>query len=196
MHLRASARVWFRTVAHLILILPLFMSTGCSVWMATHQEPHHDLNVLKPGHSRSQVLAELGQPMNSETRGGQRVDIFAFTQGQDGVFNVGRAVGHGAADVFTFGLWEVVGTPTEMILKGDKLAYEVTYDANEIVLKSLPINKNAPASPPPTNAAAPPANVASARVAPTAPRSAAAVPVANATYPPAPPSSNAPTQRR
>ena len=39
----------------------LMTSGGCSVWMATHQEAHHDLNVLKAGHSRSEVLAELGE---------------------------------------------------------------------------------------------------------------------------------------
>ncbi len=120
------------------------MLNGCSVWMATHQDPHHDLSVLTPGHSRSEVLAELGAPINSETRAGQRVDVYSFTQGQDGLFNVGRAVGHGAADFFTFGLWEVVGTPTEMVLKGDKVSFEITYDSNDKVLKALALGKKTP----------------------------------------------------
>lgn len=128
----------------LAIVIPFLFLNGCSVWMATHQETHHDLNVLKAGHSRSEVLAEFGPPINSEMRDGARVDVFAFTQGQDGLFNVGRAVGHGAADVFTLGLWEVVGTPTELVLKGDKIAFEVTYDPDEKVLKTLALGKKTP----------------------------------------------------
>ena len=38
---------------------------------------------------------------------------------------------HGVADVFTFGLWEVIGTPTEGIFSGDEMAFEVSYDEND-----------------------------------------------------------------
>jgi hypothetical protein len=135
-----------RHFAMVAFAIPFLMLNGCSVWMATHQEAHHDLNVLKAGHSRSEVLAELGAPINSEMRDGQRVDVYSFTQGQDGLFNAGRAIGHGAADFFTLGLWEVVGTPTEMVLKGDKVAFEITYDSNEKVVKTLPLGKKTPSS--------------------------------------------------
>jgi hypothetical protein len=47
----------------------------------------------------------------------------------------GRAFFHGAADVFTLGLWEVVGTPTEAAFNGKKMAFEVTYDASDKVEK-------------------------------------------------------------
>jgi hypothetical protein len=33
----------------------------------------------------------------------------------------GRALVHGAADVATFGLWDVVGTPTGAIFSGDEI---------------------------------------------------------------------------
>ena len=39
----------------------------------------------------------------------------------------GRAVAHGVMDVLTLGIWEVVGTPVE-VLKGDKLHLIVVYD--------------------------------------------------------------------
>jgi hypothetical protein len=143
MNIRA-ARGW-GMLRYVVIAIPfILLNGGCSVWMATHQEPHRDLNVLKAGHSRSEVLAELGPPVNTEMREGQRVDVFSFTQGQDGLFNAGRAIGHGAADFFTFGLWEVVGTPTEMVLKGDKIAIEVTYDSQEKVVKTLPLGKTKP----------------------------------------------------
>ena len=37
--------------------------------------------------------------------------------------------------MFTLGLWEVVGTPTEAIFTGEKVAYEVTYDTSDKVEK-------------------------------------------------------------
>src|SRR5689334_364772 len=109
------------------------MASGCSVWMASHQADHHDLSVLKPGHTRGQVLAELGQPTATETRMGKNVDIFSFRQGQDPAFNFGRTVGYGVADFFTLGIFEVVGTPTEMVLAGDIFKLEVHYDADDRV---------------------------------------------------------------
>ena len=42
-----------------------------------------------------------------------------------------RTIGHGAADVFTLGLWEAVGTPTEAAFNGTRVAYKVTYDASD-----------------------------------------------------------------
>lgn len=43
----------------------------------------------------------------------------------------GRAVFHGAADVMTLGLWEVVGTPTEGVFSGDEMAFRVRYDKDD-----------------------------------------------------------------
>ena len=42
--------------------------------------------------------------------------------------------------MFTLGLWEAVGTPTEAAFNGKRVVYEVTYDAsdrieNVVVLK-------------------------------------------------------------
>lgn len=45
----------------------------------------------------------------------------------------GRAVFHGAADLVTLGLWEIVATPTEGAFSGDEMVYRVRYDANENV---------------------------------------------------------------
>jgi hypothetical protein len=89
------------------------------------------------------VLAEIGQPQASEMKDGKRVDVFSFVQGYSKGAKAGRAVFHGAADVFTLGLWEVVGTPTEFIFTGEKLAYEVTYNTSdkvEKVVKLMPGN--------------------------------------------------------
>jgi hypothetical protein len=54
---------------------------------------------------------------------------------------VGRTIAHGTADVMTLGLWEIVGTPTEATLNGHRVAYEVTYDANDRVEQVVPLKK-------------------------------------------------------
>src|SRR4029079_11745880 len=86
---------------------------GCAVYMAANQPEKKDVGVFKPGTPRSTVLAELGTPVETTMRGGAKVDVFNFTQGYSNLEKGGRAVLHGAADVFTLGLWEVVGTPIE-----------------------------------------------------------------------------------
>ena len=54
---------------------------------------------------------------------------------------MGRALFHGTADFFSLGLWEVVGTPTEAVISGKKLAFEVMYDENDRVEKVLALKK-------------------------------------------------------
>ncbi len=45
----------------------------------------------------------------------------------------GRAFFHGAADVLTIGLWEIVGTPIEGSLEGNEVQVVVYYDNNDRV---------------------------------------------------------------
>ncbi|OPY76291.1 MAG: hypothetical protein A4E64_01588 [Syntrophorhabdus sp. PtaU1.Bin058] len=118
-----------------VLVLVLAAGNGCSVYMAAKQPDKKNLNILAVGTPRSLVLAEIGQPKSTETRDGKRVDVFSFVQGYSKGAKVGRAFWHGAADVFTLGLWEVVGTPTESIFTGEKVAYEVTYTTDDKVEK-------------------------------------------------------------
>lgn len=115
--------------------------TGCAVFMAAKQPPKKDLSVLSVGTPRGVLLAELGQPTATQTRDGEKVDVFSFTQGYSKPAKAARAVFHGAADVFTLGLWEVVGTPTEAIFDGTKMALEVTYDENDRVRNVVDLRK-------------------------------------------------------
>ena len=125
----------------LISLALVFSTTGCAVFMAVKQPPKKDLAVLSVGSPRSLLLAELGQPVTTDTKDGKRVDVFSFRQGYSKVAKGGRALFHGAADVMTLGLWEVVGTPTEMVFDGTKMSFEVTYDANDRVEKIVDLSK-------------------------------------------------------
>ena len=124
-----------KTIASLFAVVGFLMmtQTGCAVFMAAKQPPKKDLSVLSRGTPRSMLLAELGQPTATEMREGKKVDVFSFTQGYSKPAKAARAVFHGAADVFTLGLWEVVGTPTEAVFDGTKMALEVTYDGDDRV---------------------------------------------------------------
>ena len=117
----------------LVLVSILMMTSGCSVFMAAIQPDAKDLSVLKEGTPRSHVIAELGPPVWSGEKNGTRVDIFAFRQGYSSAAKAGRAFFHGAADVVTLGLWEVIATPIESIASGTDTKAEVTYDRDDRV---------------------------------------------------------------
>lgn len=108
-------------------------TSACSVYMAAKQPPRKDLAVLNPGTPRALVLAELGQPVASTEKAGETTDVFAFQQGYSTGAKATRAVFHATADVFTLGLWEIVGTPAEAIFDGTEVKLEVAYDAQSNV---------------------------------------------------------------
>jgi hypothetical protein len=106
---------------------------GCSVIKATQQPDKRDLNVLGRGIPRTQVIAELGRPLWSEERGPAVTDVFVFKQGYSKPAKATRALVHGAADVATWGLWEVLGVPLETMADGTEVQAEVRYDENRLV---------------------------------------------------------------
>jgi hypothetical protein len=110
------------------------ITSGCSVYMAAKQPAKKNLTVLKPGTPRSSVLAELGAPRSSRLVDLLRKDWFVFTQGYSKEARAGRAFAHGTLDIATSGLWELAGTPTEALLNGKKMSFEVTYDHLDRVL--------------------------------------------------------------
>ena len=117
----------------MVLGLCTLFITGCSTVMAAHQPGKKDLNVLSAGMPRDSVIAEIGSPVDTQTENGKKVDIFKFVQGYSQANKTVRTIGHGVADVFTLGLWEVVGTPAEATFHGEDIAVKVTYDAQDKV---------------------------------------------------------------
>ena len=92
-----------------LFIAGIFMSS-CSVYMAAKQPEQKNLAVLTEGTHQSLIRAELGQPVwSGKDDQGFDVDVYQFVQGYSTGSKVARAVWHGIADVFTIGLWEVVG---------------------------------------------------------------------------------------
>jgi hypothetical protein len=116
-------------------------ASGCSVVMAAKQPSKKDVGLLTVGMPRNLVLAELGQPIDTETKNGKRVEVYSFVQGYGKGTRVGRSIAHGTADVLTLGLWEAVGTPTEAAFNGTRVAYEVTYDSSDKVELVVPLKR-------------------------------------------------------
>ena len=111
-----------------IFIVPI---SGCSVFMAAKQPAAKNIELFKIGTSREVLLAEFGQPLISEETDGKKVEIFTFIQGYSKLAKTGRVIFHSAADVFTLGLWEIVGTPMEIYFNGNEMAFHVSYDEND-----------------------------------------------------------------
>lgn len=96
----------------LLFSVALFTS-GCSVGMAMSGEEQKDTSVVFPGSPRAVVIAKLGAPETTVTNdAGETVDSWLIVKGNEA--SGGRAAMHAGLDVFTLGLWEVIGTPLEM----------------------------------------------------------------------------------
>ncbi|MFH1231477.1 MAG: hypothetical protein V1709_08295 [Planctomycetota bacterium] len=117
----------------LFAVTILLTQQGCAVFMAATQPDYKNMNVLEKGTPRANVVAELGQPVLTGEKNGKKSDVFSFVQGYGKGNKACRALFHGAADVFSLGLWEVIGTPAESIAKGRKTKVEVIYDSEDRV---------------------------------------------------------------
>jgi hypothetical protein len=109
--------------------------------MAAKQPDLKNVDLFKVGVPRGLLLAEFGPPIHSEVKDGKKTEIFKFIQGYSTGAKAGRAVFHGVADVFTLGLWEVFGTPTEGVFSGDETVFQVTYDADDRIAEVVVLKK-------------------------------------------------------
>ncbi len=124
------------------------LAPGCAAVKATRQPPKRDMAVLQPGVPRTHVIAEFGAPVWSEQQDDHEVDVFTFKQGYTKTTKAARAMVHGAADVATFGLWEVVGLPAETIADGTDVQLEVHYEPDETVQRVVVIKGEKAVNPP------------------------------------------------
>ena len=99
---------------------------GCAVGMAMSGSKDPDLTVLRMGASRGEVELQLGPALNVVSLPvGNHYCTYQYSLGNEP--SAGRTVGHVFLDVVTLGLWEVVGTPIEMIAASTE-EYTVTVE--------------------------------------------------------------------
>ena len=121
-----------RIITNTILGLLFAIQCGCSVGMALHGKPEPNLGAIEIGQKRSIVLLNLGQPAKTLQDEAGRIDVFELERGN--APSAGRAVGHAAMDVLTFGAWEIIGAPVEGFI-GDKFSLTIHYDNEDKVSK-------------------------------------------------------------
>lgn len=101
--------------------------------MALSGNSQKDTSILFVGAPRNAVIDKLGVPeTSSKDAEGRYVDSYLVVKGN--APSVGRALGHVTLDVFTLGLWELVGTPIESIA-GRESSFRalIHYDAQQNV---------------------------------------------------------------
>lgn len=120
-----------RGIAIGFLLSVAVLSSGCSVLMAANRESYRgDVEVIKEGVSRSEVIAELGQPdsfFKPET-GGFDDRYILDPEAHRTWVKVGTVVVHLGADLVTAFLWELVGTPYELAVRDRKVIYHLAYN--------------------------------------------------------------------
>jgi len=125
-----------------LLVCLIFSVTGCSVMMALKQPDYQDTRIVQQGTSRTTLIGHFGLPSYTEkTTAGGRVDIFTFKQGYSIGHKLLRAFFHLTADLFTFFLWELVGTPTELTADGHDVKFKAVYDEQDNVISYEFFNK-------------------------------------------------------
>jgi hypothetical protein len=126
----------------LSVLMSSFLTLGCSVYMAGNQPQKVDFGTFQSGGmARDHVIVKLGLPTSSvKHEDGTRTDIYEFYEGSATGWKVGRATFNALADIFTIGLWEIIATPTEMAIRGDKLTARAVFDKNDIMKEFVVFN--------------------------------------------------------
>ena len=100
--------------------------------MAMSGKESPNLNMIREKATRGQIEFELGPPIKTTSlEDGRRMDVYDYEIGNQP--STGRAIGHGALDLITLGLWEIIGTPVEGFT-GDKYQLTIIYDKNDRVI--------------------------------------------------------------
>ncbi len=114
------------------LVAVLMMTSGCSVIMAASRSSYRgDVEVIKEGAPRAQVITELGQPDSySKTETGGFDDRYVLDPDAHRTWvKVATAIGHLGADFFTLCLWEFIGSPYEIAVRDKVVTYHLQYSA-------------------------------------------------------------------
>ena len=110
----------------LVALAPLIVfASGCSVALSLRDRPEPNLSQAVVGQERSVVLSQIGSPAFATEGPTGRREVFHLHRGRDRRW--ANAAGHLIMDLYTFGLWELVGAPYEAA-RGDSFTVVIDYD--------------------------------------------------------------------
>lgn len=117
----------------LTLILIAASLSSCSVIMAA-KKSGTELQQIQSFRSRGQFISAGANMITSERcENGDLIEVYQY---KTATGSIGRAFMHGLLDVWTLGIWEVIGTPMEGCLnEAEYFTIRVTYDQNEIATR-------------------------------------------------------------
>jgi len=121
----------------LLCCLLLGSLCGCSVGMALSGKPDPNLGAVKEKARRGEVELNLGGPpiRTMSLPNGKLLCVYKYSTGDTP--SPGRAIFHVFMDVFTLGLWEIIGTPVEGFT-GNTHYVSITYDDDDRVVEVKP----------------------------------------------------------
>jgi hypothetical protein len=117
----------------MVLILTGVFAQGCSIYKTATTPPPVEVERVRVGADRTDVISVFGTPKLREVTDGQRTDMFEFTSGYNQA-SKSRILLYIAGDVFTAGLSELVFWPLELaFLDGTEGRAVATYGADNKV---------------------------------------------------------------
>jgi hypothetical protein len=120
-----------RTAMSIALGASTLLAPSCSIFLEASRPGYVDTSKVQKGTTRPEVIEALGKPLYSQTNSGSTVDVYVLdANGRRLITKVGLTTFNLAANVFTFGLWEAVGTPVEHYTEHRLTPYVITYSSN------------------------------------------------------------------
>ena len=125
-----------KCITSIVVILTLaLMASGCSVAMSAKKRGT-SMTKVRESRTRASLLANDGVEIITAKKDEKGTLIYEDLMVEKPTGSSARAVGHGILDVFTLGIWEVVGTPVEgHMTKKESAPIRVYYDENENITK-------------------------------------------------------------
>ena len=115
-----------------LVVLSATLLSSCSVAMAANKSGVA-MDKVQSCRTRGQMISTGAVVIGSETTAnGELVECYQI-QKEKG--SAARALMHGALDVCTCGVWEVVGTPIEACDQKEFYCVKVFYDESEVIKK-------------------------------------------------------------
>ena len=117
----------------LLVVASLLLLAGCSVYKASDLQGATVEDLTKCT-NKDCYLGLGAQVLESKVNTDGTSDVIYKVKRKNG--NAGRALVYGVADLFTLGLWEIVGTPLEgYVSDNESIVFKVNYAAGGTVNK-------------------------------------------------------------
>jgi hypothetical protein len=135
-----------RTAMSIALGASTLLAPSCSIFLEASRPGYVDTSKVQKGTTRAEVIDTLGEPLYSHTDSGSTVDVYVLdANGRRLITKVGLTTFNLAADVFTLGLWEAVGTPVEHYTEHRLTPYVITYSPSlEVESVETPVPPRGP----------------------------------------------------